>query len=138
MSKSAAKKHYQNQLTSFDTDKSKDKILILSWWAPERPEMRQHTACGIENDCWVTNDKQFESTADGVIFDNTRFLQKHASEHPNLEVRNPDQFWIFWAREAASKGIGAAWMMEGTDRNFFLKFSIDQILNKIYFILTLK
>ena len=25
-------------------------------------------------------------------------------QHPDMENRNLDQYWIFWAREAASKG----------------------------------
>ena len=52
--------------------------------------------------------------ADGILFDNTRY-KRAASEHdlPNFESRNLDsQYWIFWPREAASKGVG-----KGVDHN---------------------
>ena len=49
---------------------------MLYWWAedPSRePWMRKSspTRCG---GCYFTNNRDFEKTADAVIFDNTRYL----------------------------------------------------------------
>ena len=61
------------------------------------------------SDCWLSHDKDYQYTAAGIIFDNTRF--KDAVKHnfgggvPDYENRNlKTQYWIFWPREAASKG----------------------------------
>ena len=50
---------------------------------------------------------KFESTASSILFDNTRFRTgRLRGDLPNFESRNLDsQYWIFWPREAASKGI---------------------------------
>ena len=61
--------------------------------------------------CWLTNDQSLEKVADGILLDNTRFLRhahlkkldKKYYSPPEMTDRNPDQYWIFWPREAASK-----------------------------------
>ena len=54
-----------------------------------------------------------EKSADGILLDNTRFLryahldklEEKYFNPPSLSDRNDDQYWIFWPREAASKGV---------------------------------
>jgi len=54
-----------------------------------------------------------EKEADGILLDNTRYirnarlnkLKKPYYRPPEMKNRNPDQYWIFWPREAASKTV---------------------------------
>lgn len=119
---SEERKFYQMSVDRFHNDTSTDKILILNWWGKPKPEIKQRDMCG---NCWVTNDKRFEFEADGIIIDNTRYLQHHGQQHPDQKNRNQDQYWIFWAREAASKGVdhGGRVMKGSWDATFNLTAS---------------
>ena len=79
--------------------------LLLFWWNFQLPFLeRLPSSCG---GCWTSNDRNREFNADAILFDNTRY-KKARLQHdlPNFENRNTDsQYWIFWPREAASKGI---------------------------------
>lgn len=91
--------------------KEDDPTTILQWWTTpsykDRILMRKlPESCG---GCWVTNDRKREKTAEALLIDNTRYIQ-HSHNMPNgdgpqLENRNENQYWVFWPREAASKGI---------------------------------
>lgn len=97
----AAMKEYKN---------TADKTTILQWWTSpsytERTWIKKLPAqCGS---CWVTNDRTMEKSAEALLVDNTRYIQhshKDNPDTPELQNRNPDQYWVFWPREAASKGI---------------------------------
>lgn len=100
---SEERKYYQMAVDRFTNDTSDDKILLLNWWSKPKLEMKKHDAfCG---NCWVTNDKRFEHDAHAIILDNTRYLQHKGLQHPDQATRNENQYWVFWAREAASKGV---------------------------------
>jgi len=100
-------------------EEENDPTTILQWWTSpsylERTWMKKlPEQCGS---CWVTNDRSMEKTANALLIDNTRYIQhfhKKNQDHPELENRNEDQYWVFWPREAASKGIGSGTrLMEG-------------------------
>lgn len=55
--------------------------------------------------CWFTNQQQYEKQASGMLLDNTRYVEKRGLGAPDLINRTPNQYWIFWPREAASKNI---------------------------------
>jgi len=99
---SEERKFYKMSIEKFENNTSEDKILLLNWFGKPKPEMREKDECG---NCYVTNDKKFEHQAHGIIIDNTRYLQHKGQQHPNMVNRNLDQYWIYWAREAASKGV---------------------------------
>jgi len=117
-------KHYKR---TFDDNNAKrleddENVVILQWWS-DNPEQHPYmskssNSCG---GCYFTNDRSMEKTADGLLIDNTRFLsQKSGLERleklgrdinwyketpPQNADRPENQYWIFWPREAASKGI---------------------------------
>ena len=55
--------------------------------------------------CWLTNQQQYEKEANGMLLDNTRYVEQRGQNAPDLENRTKNQYWIFWPREAASKNI---------------------------------
>lgn len=97
----------RQQKAAYEKDTSEDKIVILDWWGgtPTRKRITKHEC--PETACYVTNDRSYEKQAEGILIDNTRYIQHHGEDHPDLENRNQDQYWIFWAREAASKGVNS-------------------------------
>lgn len=86
-----------------------DLTLIMNWSGVsptynERKTLRKlPEKCG---GCWLTNDRTVEKTAHSIIFDNTRHFS-HMEDVPDRENRNLDQYWVFFAREAASKNAHA-------------------------------
>ena len=64
--------------------------------------------------CWLTHNRTFEKTAAGIIFDNTKHLSATKGYYnglPDYKERNLNhQYWVWWPREAASKGF-----KKGTD-----------------------
>ncbi|CAG5078121.1 Oidioi.mRNA.OKI2018_I69.PAR.g8906.t1.cds [Oikopleura dioica] len=108
-------------------EEEEDVTLIMNWSGvspsfEERKTLRKlPERCG---GCWLTNDRTTEKTAHSIIFDNTRYFA-HMDDVPDLYNRNQDQYWVFFAREAASKNAGAgAAKMEGQwDRSFNLTSS---------------
>ena len=101
-----AKRAYERNRKLYDLEE--DPLTLLIWWSPPWPLMEKlDENCG---GCWVTHDKSLEHQVNGIIFDNTRFkdalLHDFGGGLPDFENRNVDsQYWIFWPREAASKGI---------------------------------
>ena len=73
---------------------------------------KSNPGCG---GCYFTNNRELEKSADALLIDNTRFLtvaRGHKANDtiykngiPDTKNRNQDQYWVFWPREAASKGI---------------------------------
>ena len=101
-------------------EEDEDSVVILQWWA-ENPEVHPYMSkssptCG---GCYFTNDRTLEKTADALLIDNTRFLtHKDGSKAgkfkdfnwyketlPENFDRPENQYWVFWPREAASKGM---------------------------------
>lgn len=90
-------------------ENEKNPTTILEWYSGHRH--KGHTwmkklpqQCG---GCWQTNNRNMEKTADALLV--TLKYVKHSQEEemsdiPDMENRNPNQYWIFWPREAASKG----------------------------------
>lgn len=54
--------------------------------------------------CYYTNDQIFEKSATAILVDNWYFWQ-HETEGPKLSHRAENQYWIYWARESATKGF---------------------------------
>jgi len=109
---------YQEDLSP---KKNVDGVVILDWWGKKEapPYLKRLTEdCG---GCYLTNDQKREKSADGILLDNTRFLryahldklEEKYFNPPSLSDRNSDQYWIFWPREAASKGADGAELMTG-------------------------
>ena len=71
--------------------------------------------------CYFTNDRTMEKSVDAILIDNTRWLTRKQGDvshlielghwnpyketAPDTLDRNQDQYWVFWPREAASKGV---------------------------------
>ena len=52
-------------------NREKGKTTLLQWWNFDVPFLeRLPTKCG---GCWTTNNRQQEFSADGILFDNTRY-----------------------------------------------------------------
>lgn len=105
--------HTHRIYTAYDANKDKlsDGVTILDWWGKKQSAPATRKLAPECGGCWLTNDQSMEKTADGILLDNTRFvrhsrldkLQKPYYRTPDMDNRNPDQYWIFWPREAASK-----------------------------------
>ena len=118
-------KHYKRIFDDNNKKREKDddSVVILQWWS-DNPEQHPYmskssNSCG---GCYFTNDRSFEKTADALLIDNTRFLTQKdpaMTQHqadigkdvnwyketaPQNFDRPENQYWIFWPREAASKG----------------------------------
>jgi len=109
VSEKQARKNQENMerfKKSYKTLKNeKESTTILEFWNFEKPFLNKiPEKCG---GCWLTNDRNFEYEADGIMFDNTRYKNAiRAKDLPDFNNRNLDsQYWVFWPREAASKGI---------------------------------
>ena len=64
--------------------------------------------------CYWTNDRSLEKNVNAILVDNIRYITHefgdmskptYKNTPPNVDNRNKDQYWIFWAREAASKSV---------------------------------
>ena len=64
--------------------------------------------------CYWTNDRSLEKNVNAILVDNIRYITHefgdmskptYKNTPPSVENRNNDQYWIFWAREAASKSV---------------------------------
>lgn len=96
-------------------DESKDDlsegVTILDWWGKKQSAPVTRKLADECGGCWLTNDQSLEKEADGILLDNTRYvrnarlnkLKKPYYRPPDMKNRNPEQYWIFWPREAASK-----------------------------------
>lgn len=110
--------HYKKIYDTADAERREDpdQVTILTWWAEDparHPWMtKSNSGCG---GCYFTNNRDLEKSADALLIDNTRFLtvaRGHKANDtiykngiPDTQNRNQDQYWVFWPREAASKGI---------------------------------
>lgn len=118
-----------------------DPTTIVQWWTTPsyitHPWMRKlPDKCG---GCWLTNDRSIEKEANSILIDNTRYVQhshKGDDSGPDMMNRNPDQYWVFWPREAASKGVESGTKaMEGEwDKAFNLTTSYrrDSDIPRVY------
>lgn len=105
ISNKEAEETFRENLIEFE--KEENPTTILNFWSGGLPRLQKISKhCG---GCWLTNDKHVEYTADAIIFDHTRYrknLEVETGVMPDFVNRNTDsQYWVFWPRESASKGI---------------------------------
>ncbi|CAG5086938.1 Oidioi.mRNA.OKI2018_I69.PAR.g11410.t1.cds [Oikopleura dioica] len=105
ISNKEAEETFRENLIEYE--KEENPTTILNFWSGGLPRLQKISKhCG---GCWLTNDKHVEYTADAIIFDHTRYrknLEVETGVMPDFVNRNTDsQYWVFWPRESASKGI---------------------------------
>ena len=93
--------------------------------------------------CYWTNDRSLEKDVNALLIDNIRYITHeignistptYKNTPPDIKHRNSDQYWIFWAREAASKSVerGIRIMKGEYDSAFNLTTSYrNDILNNL-------
>lgn len=119
---------YFKQLGKYRKEKRHgDPLVVLIWWAGHGALLeRMPNECG---GCWLTHEKHLEKEAAGIIFDQTRYRVAKKFNYggglPDFKRRNTEhQYWVWWPREAASKGYG--W---GMDWNTVGKSGWDSAFN---------
>ena len=121
------KKIYGKHIKQYLKEKrsGKEPLVILIWWAPNEPLLHKiPEECGS---CWLTHERHLEKEAAGIIFDQTRYKThfKHNFGLPDFKHRNTEkQYWVWWPRESASKGMG-----NGMDWNLVGKNGWDGAFN---------
>ena len=105
---------YHKQIRKYKKEKRHgNPLVILIWWAGHGALLKRiPDECG---GCWLTHEKHLEKEAAGIIFDHTRYKAalnyQYGGGLPDFKRRNTErQYWVWWPREAASKGFG--WGMD--------------------------
>ena len=90
----------------------------MEWWGKgnsvNTPPVKTEILPDQCGGCYWTNDRSVEKNVDAILVDNIRYITHEIGDMskptykntpPSVENRNEDQYWIFWAREAASKSV---------------------------------